>query len=294
MMQVRGSKVASLVLCGAIWAGTACAQTPEVKLFHPDGPLPAYDVATIKPPDPARPYGTTLRRFIQQAYGGVRMMIFRIDGPVNLITQVVGGPAWIDKDMYQITGKASEDDRTAMGKMTPDERSKRTEMMDQSLLAERFHLKVHFETREMPVYDLVPAQHGLKITPVEGPPSGGLNPANVKPGQMMPGMLRLAMRGDGSVIMDGRAITMDKLIGVLQSQESLGGRPIVNKTGFTGYFDVVGLRFSGAPSTSATPGEADAPTIPTVLEETFGLRLVPRKAPVEVLVIDSIDRPTEN
>ena len=274
---MRCSGLAIAGICAAwVCAGAAGAQTAEVKLFHPAGPLPAYDVATIKPPDPERPFGVTLRRFIQQAYGGVRMSVIR---PDTRITQVVGGPAWIDKDPYRITGKPSEEERAAMDKMTLQERKQQTEMMDQSLLAERFHLKVHFETREMPVYELLPAKHGLKLKPVDALPNGGP---------------MLAMFGDGGLRINGRAMTMDDLIGILQSHVAIEGKPIVNKTGFTGHFEVVGLRLPGLPPATETAGQPEAPSMSTVLEETLGLRLVPGKAPVEVVVIDSIDRPTEN
>jgi len=280
MMEERGMRSSGLAIAGicavCVFAGAAGAQTAEVKLFHPAGPLPAYDVATIKPPDPARPVGLSVRWFIQQAYGGIRMPLIR---PNTRMTQVVGGPTWIDKDPYRITSKPSEEERVAMDKMTPEERKQQTEMMDQSLLAERFHLKVHFETREMPVFELLPAKHGVKLTPVDAIPNGGP---------------MVASGGDGSMRIDGRAMTMDDLIGVLQSNQAMEGKPIVNRTGFTGHFEVVRLRLPGAPSAAETAGQPEGPSMSTVLEETLGLRLVPGKAPVEVVVIDSIDRPTEN
>lgn len=172
MMETAFLRLSCTLLYTAALGSFAAGQSPAVRLFHPDGPLPSYEVATIKPPDPARPYGTTVRQFIQQAYGGVRMAAVRMDRPQPNV-QVVGGPAWIDKDQYVILGKPSEQDRSAMNDMSQLERSRRTEMMDQMLLAERFHLKAHFAVREMPVLELVPAKGGLKITPVDPVPGGG-------------------------------------------------------------------------------------------------------------------------
>jgi uncharacterized protein (TIGR03435 family) len=126
---------------------------------------------------------------------------------------------------------------------------------------------------------LAPAKHGLKITPVDPLPNGGL---------------KVGVRGDGGMIAEGTAVSMDKLIAVLQSHESVQGRPIVDKTGFTGYFDLPKLRLPGVVSANDAAAEPQAPSMSTALEETLGLALVPTKAPVEVVVIDSIDRPTEN
>src|ERR1035437_8198420 len=116
----------------------AFAQTkPELLLYHPSAPLPSYEVATIKPIDPATaaymvrlPPGVTLsplsiRRYIMDAYGAIYP------------AQIVGGPAWLDKDAYNIKGKPSDDLEAAMQKMTFDDRNVQTRSMQQSLLADR-------------------------------------------------------------------------------------------------------------------------------------------------------------
>jgi uncharacterized protein (TIGR03435 family) len=89
------------------------------------------------------------------------------------------------------------------------------------------------------------------------------------------------------------------MLGTLQTGASLGvtgsgsDRPVVDQTGFAGYFDIDGMKW--APLTSASPSDSpDLPTLDTALAETLGLRLVATKGPVEVVVIDSIDRPSEN
>ena len=92
----------------------------------------------------------------------------------------------------------------------------------------------------------------------------------------------------------GKAISMTQLIGILQSHDSINGKPIIDKTGFTGYFDVPSLKLSPTVSASDPAAQSDSTDLSTELEETLGVRLVAAKAPVEVVVIDSINRPTEN
>ena len=153
---------------------TGSAQTaqpkPELLLFHPSGPPLSYEVATVKPVDSntanrmvVLPPGATLsplsiRRYIMDAYGAMYQ------------AQVVGGPDWLNKDPYNIKGKFPDDLEAAYQKMTSDARHDQDRAMQQSLLADRFHLKAHFETRVLPVYELVPAKGGLKITEVPAPP----------------------------------------------------------------------------------------------------------------------------
>jgi uncharacterized protein (TIGR03435 family) len=85
-------------------------------------------------------------------------------------SQVVGGPDWLNKDAYLIKGKVPGELESALQKMTREGRLEQTRMMEQCLLVDRFHLKSHFETRVLPVYELVPAKGGLKVTEVPPPP----------------------------------------------------------------------------------------------------------------------------
>ena len=306
MTRLRSTRcyVAGWGLC-ALWACVAAAQeAPAVKAFHPGGPLPSYEVATIKPASPGMPPGmpvhitATLRGYIARAYG--------VQMPLNPATgcegcQVTGGPAWVDQDRYEIQGKLPDSLRDAMQKMTSEERQHQMQMLDQSLLAERFHLKVHFETREMPVIELVPAKGGLKITVVDPPPP--FDPAQPmkppKPGEPPPpGAIMFAMGPDGVVVIRSRATTMDALARSLRGfAPEMTERPVIDMTGFKGNFDVKELRFlgpqrAGAAATAEAPIDAEPADV--ALEQQLGIKVVRAKGPVEVVVIDSIDRPTEN
>ena len=282
-------------LCSLL-ALTASAQTssqtadPVARIFHPAPPLPAYDVATIKPFVPVTMPngmtvlgGSTVRQYIRNAYG---------PGTPLAAAQVIGGPDWIDKDKYDIKAKPSPDLEAALKKMTNDERGAQTRAMQQSLLADRFHLKVHFEVREMPVYALVPAKGGLKIKEVAAPPppdpSGPPPPfgpnAPIRPGTSM------MMMGPRSRTLRAGATTMTSFVSRIGSE--MGDRPMIDQTGFTGYFDV---ELKWAPLDSATaPDSSDLPSLATALEETLGIKLVATKGRVEVVVIDSVDHPSEN
>ena len=271
---------------------------PELLLFHPSGPPLSYEVATIKPVDPNTadrvvrlPPGAarstslsplSMRRYIMNAYGAI------------YAAQVVGGPDWLDKDAYNIKGKAPDDIEAAFQTMKRDDQLNQNRSMQQSLLADRFHLKAHFETRVLPVYELVPAKGGLKITEIPAPPERkpGDPPLQMRPGDPLPpGSMRTMMNSNGLRIVDARAIQMQLLARIIGGDA--GDRPIVDHSGFAGYFDVTGLTWAPLGDAGATTAP-DAPSLTVALQEKLGLKLVPAKDPIEVLVIDSIDRPTEN
>jgi uncharacterized protein (TIGR03435 family) len=276
-------------------AGFAQTQPkPELLLFHPSGPLPSYEVATIKPLDPNTassvvklPPGASLsplsiRRYIMNAYGAIYP------------PQVVGGPDWLNKDAYLINGKVPDDLEAALQKMTREDRNDQVRMMEQCLLADRFHLKAHFETRVLPVYELVPDKGGLKITEVPAPPERepGDPPMRLRSGDPLPpGSSMTTVNSNGLRVLNGRAIKMQLLARIIGGD--IGDRPIVNHTGFTGYFDITGLTWAPLGDAGAT-SEPDAPSLTGALEEKLGLRPVPAKDPIEVLVIDRIERPTPN
>jgi len=300
-----GSYAASAAICAALGCVAMAQEPPSVKAFHPAGPLPSYEVATIKPANPVlSPTGrairiaSTLRGYIAMAYG-VQMPPNAAPGCAGC--QVIGGPAWVDQDRYEIDGKPPDALRDAMQKMSKKERQQQTQMLAQSLLAERFHLKVHFETRELPVLELVPAKGGLKITAVDPPPPH--DPAQPmklpKPGEPEPpGMTGFSIRPDGSVVIQAGATTMEGFAGGLRAfSPEMAERPVIDMTGFKGNFDVKEFRFLG-PQRGGAAATAEAPTdaepVDVALEQQLGIKLVRARGPVEVVVIDSIDRPTEN
>ena len=210
------------------------------------------------------------------------------------MAQIIGGPDWINKDSYIIHGKIPDDLEAALKKMTPQDGIDQNRSMQQSLLAERFHLKAHFETRILPVYELVAAKDGLKITEVPAPPERkvGDPPLRPHPGESLPaGSSMATVNGNGLRVLNGRAIQMTLLARIISADA--GNRPIVDHTGFTGYFDITDLTWAPL-SDAVTDSTSDALSINGALEQTLGLKVVPAKDPIEVLVIDQIERPSAN
>jgi uncharacterized protein (TIGR03435 family) len=297
MSRTKFFAVAFALLPLANFAQTAQSK-PELLLFHPSGPPLTYEVATVKPVDPNTadrvvrlPPGVTLsplslRRYIMDAYGAM------------YAAQIVGGSEWLNKDAYEIKGKIPDDLQAARRKMDEADRDAQTSAMQQSLLADRFHLKAHFETRVLPVYELVPAKGGLKITAVPAPPEhkpGDPPPPPPSPGKPLPpGTSWDTFGSNGLRTTNARAIDMQWLARTLSysANPEVGDRPIVDHTGFTGHFDIKDLTW--APLSADASNAPDAPSLVGALEKQLGIKLVSAKDPIEVLVIDSIDRPSPN
>ncbi len=218
----------------------------------------------------------------------VKMLIAQAYGVKDF--QVLGGPGWINSDGYTITAKAS-------GEGTPKERFEKMLLMLQGLLEDRFQLRFHRETKEMPVYTLTIAKAGLKLPPANCVQFDDKNrPAPPAPGQppvRFCNNIRGSRNGPNSVL-DAYGISIFSLMGWLSN---VTGRTIIDKTGFTGTFDAKFEYATGLPQASpdgAAAVENTAPSLFTVLQEQLGLKLESERGPVEVLVLDRVERPTEN
>jgi uncharacterized protein (TIGR03435 family) len=234
--------------------------------------MPTYEVATIKPGDEKAVgvlAGMPLRIYIQGAFG----ISFNAEDRVI-------GPNWISSATYVVQGKPPDSISDAMKTMSAEQRRRETGLMKQSLLADRFKLKAHWETREMPVYELVPAKDGPKLTEVTDLTRAGVS--------------------SGSSVIRAKAVPMSVLINVLEGMPDIGGRTILDKTGLTGSYDITlkwaPMEAAAAPNgrdTAATP-DAQGDSLFTAIEEQLGLKLVPAKGPEQVVVIDHIEKPSEN
>ncbi len=235
-------------------------------------PQSAFDTASIKqnagtspgartqplPGGRLRVENQTLRALIRTAY---RVQDF----------QLSGGPAWLDSERFDIEAKA-EGNPPLLDVVGP---------MLQGLLEDRFKLKVHSETRELPVYALSAAKKGLRIHAAEGGTCTPYDPAHPAP------------KACGSIetrknVLNASSILMADLTRHLSY---IFGRTVMDETGFQDRFDVH-LEFAPlAPGSSADSSEA---TIGVALQEQLGLKLTSTRGPVEVLVIDHVARPTSN
>ncbi|HEY2381409.1 MAG TPA: TIGR03435 family protein [Terriglobia bacterium] len=195
----------------------------------------------------------------------------------TLTPPIEGGPSWINSERYTIVAKAEGD---------PSEGLMIGPML-QGVLEDRFKLKVHHEVREIPVYALTISKNGSKLSGVEGP---ACVPVAGKPclsGMRFQGHnLVLHLRGTLAQFAETLAASLD--------------RPIVNKTGLSGTFDLhleFAIDQATAPAFQALAGTADpsgGTSIFTAIQEQLGLKLEPSKGPGDFLVIDSVDRPSEN
>jgi uncharacterized protein (TIGR03435 family) len=287
-----------LVLGAALASVTLAAQSAA----------PAFEVASIKrnkSGDGFMGMGMQPGGRLTMTNMPVRQLIVRAYGVQPY--QVLGGPSWITSDRFDITAKAP-------GDASPQEMN----AMLETLLADRFKLKVRKETRQSDVYRLVKARadgglgEALKPAAVNcdmargragGPPPGpGAGPAAARgpaTGGPMMGPCQF-------LIAPGRFQVAGQSMAAFAN--SLGmqvGRPVLDETGLQGAYDFT-LTFMpdagrGMPAGPPPPGapelppiDPNAPALPTALQEQLGLRLESGKGPVEMIVIDSIDQPTED
>lgn len=267
------SRGACAVLVVFVWVHphTGFAQSPTA--------APQFDVAAIHPHNP-EPHE---RSHIVHENGRFTTINVDLKSIVQWAwdlpqTRIVGGPSWLGSARWNIEAK-SDTALEAQKGADPVRAREQMRQMVQSLLADRFHLSVHSETRELPIYNLVVAKDGAKFldTKAEGSKFD---------------------RWNGRIELQGG----DNTVAVLAEQlaETLG-RVVVDKTGIAGRYKIA-LTWTpddrAAPPNTASSAtsstDESGPSIFTALEEQLGLKLESSKGPVQVLVIDSAAMPTEN
>ena len=148
-------------------------QWPTDRFCTQPNPLPSFEVATIKPAQNtaqgfSRPPRNIFRLINVTARDLVRIAYGLPPGPATV--RVLAGPGWIDTNHYNVEGKVPDELFAEMQKTPMQQQRNQMFLMGQSMLADRFKLKVHFEQREMPIYELVVAKGGPKLTPAKEPP----------------------------------------------------------------------------------------------------------------------------
>jgi bla regulator protein blaR1 len=248
-----------------------------------------YDVASFKvnksglgramvstPEDGLTATNFNLKELIGIAYG---IFAAAQDG------RIVGAPNWITSEAYDVEAKMDGTTADALKKLTPSDRMFARQHMFQELLADRCKLAAHWDTKELPVYELVIGKGGSKIQ--ESKPNHGV--ASGRGG--------LGLRGRGGPL-TAREVPISDLVGLLSV---LLNRTVVDKTGLTGKYDFI-LNWtpddiqdpSFFPSSSGQPPDPTGPSIFSALQEQLGLKLETGKGPVKVIVIDHIERPSGN
>jgi uncharacterized protein (TIGR03435 family) len=259
---------------------------------------PAFEVASIKLNKSGDP-----RQFIQRAPGN-RINVTNM--PVRqLITfayllaqfQLVGGPSWLSADRFDMVAKLEGEPVFTPPGSGPDS----IQLAMRTLIADRFKLKTHREVREMDIYALVLAKPG-------GGPGPGLKPSTTDCAAMMnarrngpppgpppaSGPVACSIMGTPGMIRFG-GFPLSQITGMLGG---MTGRMVVDRTGLTGNWEFV-LMFAAEqrgqpPGVNVPAADPDAPSLFTALQEQLGLKLESTKGPVDVVVIDSIEHPTED
>jgi uncharacterized protein (TIGR03435 family) len=218
---------------------------------------PRFEVASIRPSLADRSKSTGLRTGNGRLTASNETLKRCIMGAFSVgPNQIVGGPPWLDQDRFDISATAE--------KPVGDAELMR---MLQTLMAERFALAAHLETRTETALVLEIAKNGPKLEKATEGQSATQN-----------------ARGQ----IDAKLITMKRLAEILSRQMDL---PVVDGTGLEGYFN---LRLQWTPE-KTKPTNADAgPTVFTAIQEQLGLRLTSRKAPVPMVVIAHVEKPSEN
>ena len=260
----------------------AClAQTPSA---------PRFDVVSIKPCktaaapslSPDAPGKLTLncqtvKGLIQMAY------LFFADGQVHpaVTTPIFGGPAWIDTEMYSIAATSA----------TPQNTMTMRGPMMQAVLEDRFHLKVHRETRDIPVYALTIAKGDPSSKPSKKEPALPSTP----PRFHRPRRVRARPIASRAIPSPGQICWSKsrppRSTTSASSSSAASTAPVVNRTGIPGRFNI---RLQYADRATLPNDTTAAPRVFQAIEEQLGLQLEPAKGPSPFLVIDTVSRPTEN
>ncbi|MGC1872106.1 MAG: TIGR03435 family protein [Acidobacteriaceae bacterium] len=229
---------------------------------------PAFDFVTVKPgtymsgmgmrigttPNSFSATNISLGSLILNAYG------------LQMEDLISGLPGWAKSARFDIEAKMDAETAAAYKKLSRQERFEQDQSMMQSLLRDRFDLKVHHATKELPIYALVIAKGGSKLKP---------------------STTRQGWGTDGPGRIDYRNAELEALVVSLSGEV---GRMVVDETGLSGKYD-----FTLKWTPDEQRGMADAgPSIFTALQEQLGLKLISTKGPVDTIVVDHVDRPSPN
>jgi uncharacterized protein (TIGR03435 family) len=278
----------------AVAAAFALTSTTRVRAQSPmqnsaaASPPYTYEVVSVKPnktsaihTDISTPdnglseTNVWLMTFIRQAFG----LVLEPEVDDGLIS---GAPAWVSSERFDITAKMDTSMADALKKLSPDDRKLARQRMMQAILVDRFMMAIHREAREMPVYSLVIAKGGSKLH-------------EAKPADTYANGMKLAETGaaagqgrllSGGGRLTGQAVPTSRLARALSREL---GRPVLDRTGLTGIYDMTLLW-----ADDDNPKDPNLTTLFIAIQEQLGLKLESGKGPVEIIVVDHIERPSGN
>jgi uncharacterized protein (TIGR03435 family) len=252
---------------------------------------PQFEVASIKrtPEDtgPGADFGVRPGGILRARNNSVANFIGNAYGVPGYL--LVGGPDWVRGDRYDLEAKA-----------TGEQPAPAMMLMLQTLLADRFQLRTHRETREMPAYVMTLARGGARLQPPKPCLDRDRPQPAAPPSSTTPGATPLRSCGNNNMNSRSRPPYMTWTANHVDSRSIAGAlanffrRPVVDRTGLVGFFDIqIDLPPLQPVTTDAGAAAPDA-SVFTVLQEQLGLRVEEGRGPVDVLVIDRVERPTQN
>jgi uncharacterized protein (TIGR03435 family) len=240
--------------------------------------LPEFEVASIRPSNPNNltpHFIPSTDRFIATGVPVINLVYFAYDIKYGYVSS---GPSWFANDRYDVEATVDRSLAESMKKMEAKERYAQLRLLVRELLKDRFKLQVKVQTKEMPIYALVVAKGGPKLKP-GAPAAAGDTPTPAK-------WSRSAL--NGVITIAATNAEVGGLVGNLMVQPAVG-RQVVDETGLKGKYDYA-LKWAMNPDSP----NASAPDIFTALQEQLGLKLAPEKGPVDTLVVEHVERPSEN
>lgn len=299
MARPRSLPVLLFAIAAALSAAPAFAQTAPAAAVLPLPPTPpdvdaptykpslTFDVASVRETQRGRQIDmgivnpshksefsastVSLSMIIQLAYSF---------GPF----QIADGPDWLENRYFTVQAKSDPSVDEQLAKLSEDDGRQEKLHMVQAMLADRFKLRAHWEVRQQSAYVMTIAKGGLKMQPTKLPvPEGDPSMAPTTPQTVVH-----AHGGPQGIEIDGERFSMRAVALMLASQLHT---PVIDKTGDKGYYDFA-FQFS-RDTLGDTPADA-YPRIPDALQEQLGLKLEMQKGPVDVMVIDHAESPSEN
>jgi uncharacterized protein (TIGR03435 family) len=271
----------------------AQTQSESAAAGAPDFESHGFEAASIKPHKSSG--AVEMSRLLFTPYGfsvtNVTLQTLIRDVYQVQASQIAGAPNWLNSETYDVEARMDKSVAEELRKVDPMQSLPERQRMLQALLADRCKLTLHRETKDLPVYALAIAENGPKLQ--EAKPgdtyANGIKGPNGHPGG--PGNIRM-----GRGTLTGQALSMADFVRVLSDQL---GRPVLDKTGLTGKYD---LTLQWTPDDSQLPGLKQAEPQPppsgssifTAIQAQLGLELESQDSPVETLVIDHVEKPSEN
>lgn len=258
-----------LVAAGTMLTGTDAQQLPQDSVTSSS---PSFEVAAIKAnrgDNGDHDVDWSADRLLIGNY--TLKGLIRIAYDLKSDKQIIGGPEWLDKQAFDISAKIDDAEMTKMRQMKRNERRKESNLLLQSLLAERFQLRTHAAQQIMPIYALVVAKSGPKLTPSKSSGQG----------------YHVSTHNNHMV---ATAASMDIFADQLTGMSESGERVVLNRTGLSGEYD---FKLDWSPDyggrVAADPVD---PSLFTALQEQLGLKLESQKGSVNIVVIESAAQPT--